>query len=255
VHLIAQGTDVHRYLAMPVRRNAIQQAVQGATSVITRSQSLADSLHQICGPRDTIRAITNGVDVNCFRYRNQAAARQQLGVKPKEKLVLFVGNLLPVKDPGLLLQMFSKLTAAEPEGRWKLVVIGKGPLKDWLMQEAVGLSIASSVQFLGPHPAEQVALWMNAADVLCMTSRNEGLPNVVLEALASGLPVVATQVGGIAEAVDAPWKGRLCETRSPSDIAAAVLAVAGSVDREQIARRSARSWTDVANDYHQALLS
>jgi glycosyltransferase involved in cell wall biosynthesis len=255
VHLIAQGTDVHRYLAMPARRKAIQKAVQGAASVITRSQSLSDSLLQVCGPSERIRAITNGVDVSRFRYRSQAETRQQLGVEPQDKVVLFVGNLLPVKDPGLLLQMFSKLTAAEPDGRWRLVMIGKGPLKDWLVQEAAGLGIASSVRILGPQPADQVALWMNAADVLCLTSRNEGLPNVVLEALASGLPVVATHVGGIAEAVDAPWKGRLCETRSPSDIAAAVLAVACSADREQIASLSARSWAAAAADYHQTLVS
>lgn len=255
VHLIAQGTDVHRYLAMPLRRSAIQKAIERAASVITRSQSLADSLIKVSGAGKKVRAITNGVDVSCFRHRSQAETRQQLGVEPQAKVVLFVGNLLPVKDPGLLLQMFSKLTAADPEARWRLVMIGKGPLKDWLMQEAAGLGIASAVTLLGPQSADQVSRWMNAADVLCLTSRNEGLPNVVLEALASGLPVVATDVGGIAEAVDAPWKGRLCETRSPSDIAAAVLSVADALDREEIARQSARSWAASAEEYHQTLVS
>jgi len=97
---------------------------------------------------------------------------------------------------------------------------------------------------------------MNAADVLCLTSRNEGLPNVVLEALASGLPVVATQCGrdcgGCGCALERPL---VRDAQPSSDIAAAVLAVAGSADREQIARRCARSWAAAAADYHQTLVS
>ena len=255
VHLIAQGTDVHRYLAMPARRGAIQKALMEAASVITRSQSLAAALVASGGDASKIKPIANGVNVERFRFRSQGEVRDQLGVNQTDKVVLFVGNLLPVKDPDLLLQMFSKLVASDPESSWKLVMIGKGPLRESVLQEAAGLGIAAQVQMLGPLPAEQVALWMNAADVLCLTSRNEGLPNVVLESLASGLPVVATNVGGIAEAVDVPWKGSLCETRSPSDIAQAVLSVVAAADRRQIASRSARSWSATADDYHHTLAS
>jgi len=69
--------------------------------------------------------------------------------------------------------------------------------------------MAEQVRFLGGLPALEVARWMNAADVLCLSSHNEGLPNVVIESLASGLPVVATDVGGISELVDRPERGEL----------------------------------------------
>jgi glycosyltransferase involved in cell wall biosynthesis len=95
---------------------------------------------------------------------------------------------------------------------------------------------------------------MNAADVLCLTSHNEGLPNVVLEAQASGLPVVATDVGGIAEVIDADWKGTLCKSRDPNHLALALRNAASKADRHRIAAHGAqRKWENVAALCHNTL--
>jgi glycosyltransferase involved in cell wall biosynthesis len=94
---------------------------------------------------------------------------------------------------------------------------------------------------------------MAAADVLTLTSHNEGLPNVVIESLACGLPVVATNVGGISEMLDADWKGVLCNTREPTALADAILRAVATSDRQRIATHCARSWADTAATYHEIL--
>lgn len=255
LHLIAQGSDVHRYLGDPLRRAAIMDAVKRATSVITRSASLAQALMRAGATGSRVRPIVNGVDTDCFRVRDQAKMRAVLGVDAQSKVVLFVGNLLPVKDPNLLLQTFAHLVVRDAVANWQLVVIGKGPLKDRLTRIAVALGVAARVRFTGPLAAEAVAQWMSAADVLCLTSWNEGLPNVILEALACGLPVVATNVGGVVEAIDAEWKGTVCNSRSPIDIAAALEQALKNTDRASIAAHATRHWSATADAYHEALSS
>jgi teichuronic acid biosynthesis glycosyltransferase TuaC len=226
--LIAQGTDVHSYLRDPVRESAIFEAVAASRTIITRSQSLA----RLLGTPKAI-PIHNGVDVSLFKP----------GPRTPGKTLLFVGNLLPVKDPHLMLKVATLL----PE--WKLVMAGKGPMRAELEAAA-----PPNTTFLGPQDAANIALWMNTADLLCMTSHNEGLPNVVLEAMASGLPVVATDVGGISEVIDQPWKGTLCQSRDPQAIAQVIQETLARTDRQQIAAQgSQRSWQATARAYHKVL--
>ncbi len=108
-----------------------------------------------------------------------------------EKTVLFVGNLVPVKGIDRLFRAMAELPQA------RLRIVGDGPLRRKLARLAVKLGIHDRVDFLGRKPPKEVADLMRAADVLCLPSRSEGMPNVVLEALACGAPVVATAVGEI----------------------------------------------------------
>jgi glycosyltransferase involved in cell wall biosynthesis len=114
-----------------------------------------------------------------------------------------------------------------------------------LARQARRLGIADRVLFLGNRPHEEVALWMNAADCLCLTSRSEGMPNVALEAVASGLPVVATDVGGVAELVGGGPEGLVVRAggRDVAGRVAAALwdALRAPADRERMASRGARS--------------
>ena len=114
-----------------------------------------------------------------------------------------------MKDPLRLIRHFAALIHRLPEHRLRLVLIGKGPLETAADELARSLGLGSTLQRTGPLLAEDVARWMRAADLLCMTSRNEGLPNVVLEAQACGVPVLSTRVGGLHEVIDEPWKGEL----------------------------------------------
>lgn len=214
---IAQGSDAHQYLDMPWRRRVILTGCTQAAGIVTRSQFLAERLAQAGVPAAKLRTVYNGVETDFFRPGDAAAARQTLGLPPDRKVVLYVGNLLPIKNPGLLLEAFARL-----DGSPELAYVGDGELRESLRQQALALGIADRVRLAGAQPPGQVVQYMQAADVLAVTSRNEGLPNVLREAFACGLPVVATDVGGIREIVTGEWLGTLVPSGNPAALAAAL---------------------------------
>jgi teichuronic acid biosynthesis glycosyltransferase TuaC len=253
--LIAQGSDVHRYLKISRRRRFILGAIRRSSAVITRSKSLAKLLAEAGVPEEKLKPVANGVDIQVFHADKNGRERENRGVRADSKLLLFVGNLLPVKNPQLLLGAFEKVVKARPEWQLHLCLAGKGPLQkeleDWVLEKG----LQDRVRFLGPLPAEEIAGWMRSADLLCMSSRNEGLPNVVLEAMACGLPVMATDVGGIHEVVDAPWKGRLTPEGDMETYARGIEELLESpLDRTRIAEYgSGLSWEGTAAAYQSVL--
>jgi len=130
-----------------------------------------------------------------------------------------------------------------------LLIIGSGSMRKAMERLAEGLGVGDHVHFLGNRPHAEVALWMNRADVLCLTSRSEGMPNVVVEALASGLPVVATDVGACREMLEGEPAARLCQSGDVAGIARALAEVlAMKVDRQAMAATYAGkySWQKAA---------
>jgi len=108
-----------------------------------------------------------------------------------------------------------------------LLLIGSGPMRRKLEGLARELGIAEKVHFLGRRPPEEVALWMNVADVLCLSSHSEGMPNVVLEARASGLPVVTTPAGAIPELPLEEDRFLVVKSCCPEDLAAGLREMLG----------------------------
>src|SRR4029079_10928700 len=127
-----------------------------------------------------------------FHVRDRRAERRALGLHEDGKIALFVGNLLKEKGALDLVDAFERLAPRRRD--LSLLVIGQGPLKDTL--EARARSLAGKLVILGPRPHAEIARYLGAADLLTLPSWNEGTPSVLLEALASGRPVVMTAVGG-----------------------------------------------------------
>lgn len=208
--MICQGSDAHAYLSDPTRRRLIVAATRKSNGVITRSADLAGRLASAGAPEEKLHPVYNGVDLDVFHpAADKTAAREELGLAAGAKWVLFVGNLLPVKNPSLLLRAVAAVRRAPGAPDARLVMVGAGPLEQAVKSEAQQLGLADSLVLPGSLPARRVADYMRAADLLCLSSHNEGVPNVLLEAFASGLPVVATDVGGIAELLDRPELGAL----------------------------------------------
>lgn len=262
VWLMALGTDT-LHLRHPARCRQVVEACRRAAGVICVGRRLADRLTAAGVPPSQVHVVPNGVDASRFCHRPRAAALQALGAAATSlqalldaqsagaPVVLAVGNLVPVKGPDLLIAAFARLTRP-PEGGplpW-LLLIGAGPLQRRLQALAARFGIADRVVFAGSRPHAEVALWMNVADVLALSSRNEGMPNVVLEALASGLPVVASDVGDCAEMVLGEPAARITPREDVAALAEALGDVlAASPDREALARRQGRrTWDDQAGD-------
>lgn len=255
VTLIAQGSDVHAYLRSAPRRQAILSTLDKVNATITRSRSLAELLAETGADPSRLHPISNGVDTQLFHSNHRTDIRQELHIDPAETILLFVGNFLPVKDPHRLVRHFSHLVAQMPAHRLRLVMIGKGPLEPAVDAQILAAGLQHQIQRTGPLLADGVARWMRAADLLCMTSRNEGLPNVILEAQACGLPVLSTAVGGLHEVVDEPWKGTLTPLNDlPAWESAARHLIENPLDRERIAALGCtRTWAATAAAYQQVI--
>jgi glycosyltransferase involved in cell wall biosynthesis len=179
------------------------------------SRDLALAMDRAAGAPGRGVLVPNGVDLEHFRPGDRDAARRALDLAPDGALVLVVGHLIARKDPLLALAAFR---AAGVAGA-RIAFVGRGELECDLRAAA-----DERVVLAGEVPPERLATWYAASDALLLTSSREGRPNVVLEALASGRPVVATRVGGTAELLAAA-PGMLVDAREPAAVGVALAAL------------------------------
>jgi glycosyltransferase involved in cell wall biosynthesis len=176
-------------------------------------------------------------------------ARRALALAPDGRLVLFVGNLVPIKATDRLVEAWGILSRSRALGDHDLlVVVGEGRCRADLERQAARLGVGGSVRFEGAIPPGLVPRWLSAADLLCLVSRNEGTPNVIVEALASGRPVVATPVGGVVDLIEHGRNGLLAGA-APEALASAIQLALGR-DWEEGSLRSSVStltWDNLAD--------
>lgn len=254
--LICQGSDAHQYLGMPVRRRLIIEACGRSRGVVTRSADLARRLGDAGLAAGKLHPVYNGVDTGLFHPpADRGEACRAVGLDPAAEYLLFVGNFLPVKNPRLLVEAWAAARAGLVGRDLRLVMIGTGPLEEEVRATARELGVGDSLVLAGRRAPAQVADYFRAARCLVMSSWNEGVPNVVLEAFASGIPVVTTDVGGIAEVLDEPFLGRRVPAGDARALAGAIGEILGCPpESERIARHGgAFSWSETARRYLELL--
>jgi len=253
---VAQGTDAHQYLRMPVRRRIMLDRLPHASAIITRSAEIARLLAAAGFSQEKLHPVYNGIDFTHFAPAGQAEARDLLGLPRESRVVLFVGNFYAIKNPALLVEAHARLCRDGEFTDCRLVMIGGGPLEGSLRQLAGQLGTGDQVIFTGRKDAAAVARHMQAADVLALPSWNEGVPNVILEAFACGLPVVASRVGGIPEVHPEGLLGRLFPVGNLDALVQALREVFHTPpDRRQIHEHARPfSWERTAAAYERLLL-
>lgn len=247
------GSDINAVPHNPRLRRQIQQGLGRAARVVAVSEALRDRLVDLGIAPERIVVQHNGVDGQRFSLRDRGAVREQLGVPTERPMICCVGRLSHEKGVDVLLEAMGRLAAA---GRRDvdLRLIGGGDEEAALRARVGQLGIEQQVHFHGMRPHDEIPAWISASDVLCLPSRREGCPNVVLEALASGRPVVASRVGGVPELIHGD-NGLLVPSEDPGALADALqTALAGTWDPQAL-RDSVEflSWDDVGAMYHDTL--
>jgi sugar transferase (PEP-CTERM/EpsH1 system associated) len=205
----------------PHQRWLQRRGWSAANRVLAVSSRLADRITLETGfPRERISVIRNGVDLSRFGAIERSSARAALGLTSDAQVVATVGRLVPVKDHMTLIEAMALIRR---DLNVTLVIAGDGPLRESLAARAAERGIDDRVRFLGHRPDVESVL--RAADVFVLSSESEGLSNTILEAMASGLPVVATRVGGADEMVLDGETGVLLPPRSPRELADALESV------------------------------
>lgn len=240
VILTSLGSDINQDMTIRWKRFQIIWALRNASAITAKSKALVSKIYAL-GITDKVYYVPNGVDVSRFADNklDVQELRSDLGLDANELYCLFVGRLNSVKGLSTLLAAISSL---KEQGRlhFKTLVIGEGEMRAELEEYIARNDLNAHISLLGEIPHDQVARWMMASDFLCLPSRMEGLPNVIMEALACGLPVVASNVGGVPELVNQE-NGVLVQPDDPEELAKALQVVAGR-EWDKAGIRSTISW-------------
>ena len=235
-----QGSDV--YLPSTFKNTISKLALKNAESVIALTEDMKSEMQKLCD-RD-ILVIPNGIDLEKFKNLSRKDIRKRLKIKDNEKIIAFVGSLYPVKGLRYLIKAMKFMI--EETKNVRLMFVGDGEESEELESLVEEFGLKERVKFIGRVQNEEIPQYMAASDVFVLPSLSEGFPNVVLEAMASGLPIVATKVGGLPEIIRDGENGFLVEPKNPKEIAEKVLLI---LEDDELRERMSRNNKDRVKEY------
>ena len=244
---------IYPCLEIASQRRQCREALQNAAAVISVSQDMADVARVLGVLPDRLHVVPNGVDTERFKPRDKTAARRELGLPEHGRLILTVAHLGLRKGHAETIQALATL----PQDVRLILVGGSLGSRDQRILRTIiaRLGLTNRVIFAGPQSYDRIPLYFNAADASILASYREGCPNVVLESLASGTPVVATQVGAVPDLIQDRRDGRII---APKDTEATAQALADVLEKpwssQQLSQSPAvRSWTVIAGQLRNVL--
>jgi peptidoglycan/xylan/chitin deacetylase (PgdA/CDA1 family)/glycosyltransferase involved in cell wall biosynthesis len=184
------------------RRRCIADVLQSADAVVAVSENLRNKITGFGVPADRVHVVPRGVDGDIFSPGNRLEARRRLKIPEQDRMILWVGRMVPVKGLDVLMEACDPLRR---QGlKFKVYLVGEGPLRKELESDCRTRGLTDTVKFVGPVLHDQLPDWYRAADLTVLPSRSEGIPNALRESLACGTRFVASRVGGIPEIAHEP---------------------------------------------------
>jgi teichuronic acid biosynthesis glycosyltransferase TuaC len=243
VVVMSIGSDINR-IGDPISAVHTRAVLRGADFLVTVSGDLRTKAVAMGALPEKSCAIVNGCDLSVFRVRDPIEARRRCGIDPTAEVVAYIGRMDVKKGLRELVEAAASLHSER--SKLQVYLIGDGPDRAFVERAVQSHNASSYIHALPGCHFDDVAVWMAAANLVTLPSYMEGCPNVVLEALACGRPVVATNVGGIPEIMSNDC-GALVP---PGESAALAQALAEVLDRPwdgaAISAHWSRSWDTVA---------
>ncbi|MBX3610153.1 MAG: glycosyltransferase family 4 protein [Hydrogenophaga sp.] len=205
----ARGTDLNLIPDYPFPRRLILRTAAQAGASIGVCQALMDRLRELGADGSRLHTLRNGVDLERFRPEPLAQARERLGLAQDGQYLLSVGHLIERKGHHIAIEALAHLPGLQ------LLIAGSGPEERALKELAERVGVSQRVRWLGVVAQQDLKWWYSAADALVLGSSREGWANVLLESMACGTPVIATNIWGTPEVVSTPSAGVLMADRTP----------------------------------------
>jgi glycosyltransferase involved in cell wall biosynthesis len=244
--ITARGSDINLIAQYSIPRKLMLAAARAAAAIVTVSSALKESLIRMGVPEERITILPNGVDLKLFKPVDRGACKKNLGINGLT--LLSVGQLNEFKGHDIAIRALAQLSEVT------LLIAGEGSGRGRLRSLAKSQDVSHRVKFLGTVPHEQLKNCYAAADALVLASAREGWPNVLLESMACGTPVIATNVGGIPEIVRVPEAGIIMRERTPEALVEAYRALRACYPARAAVRRYAEHFSWDATTLGQAAL-
>lgn len=252
-YIITLRGKLYECLPIPSQREQCATALQCASAVISVSGQLAEEARKLGVSDDRLVIIPNGIDREYFHSRDKRTCRKELGLPEEGRLLVTVAHLGHRKGHHEVIRAIAGL----PDDV-RLAIIGgpaQGEMPEKLRAVAAEVGVENRLMLPGSQPYERVPFYFSAADVSVLASYREGCPNAVLESLACGTPVVASDVGAVRDILPVPDVGRIVPPEEIGPLRDALAYVLDCKwDSEEVARKSGvRSWDEVAREVQKVL--
>lgn len=236
----AIGSDVNDFAKYNrINYYLSRKSIEESNIIFTGSKDLENKIRQYSTKPLNVKTFYKGIDVSNFReLPPKSDLLKRLGLNEGRRYILFVGRLVYDKGIYELAQAFSIVSKKYPD--IDLILIGEEIEKEKLAEKFEQEGILKRVLFKGMIPYKEVAYYMKASDLLCLPTWAEGLPNVVMEAMATGIPVVATNVGGIPEVLEDGVTGLSVPAKNVEKLAKAVIRMIEDEDLREECIRNAK---------------
>ncbi len=209
-----------RHISAPIPNNLATRWLytRATRHIVTTGEKLREQLIRDNGyPAQQITSVPTGIDTARFVPGDKLAARRRLGLDESKHYIGIVATLRSWKGHHHLLQAFGSLDAPD----WELLIVGDGPRREFIETMIVELKLAHRVRMVGQQ--ENAETWLQALDIFCLPSyANEGVPQAILQAMLSGVPVISTAVGSIADVVTHECTGLIVPPSQPEGLVAAL---------------------------------
>jgi N-acetyl-alpha-D-glucosaminyl L-malate synthase BshA len=204
-----RGADINKFGGKRFFKYPIKYALMRSAKIIAVSSDLKQNAINLGAQEENIHIMPRGIDLNKFKPMDKQAIRAKFNL-PNGFLVLFAGNLIKVKRVDRLIRVTAKLSR---DLNIHVLIVGNGPERANLENLAKSLGL-ENILFIGRAPYDNMPFYMAASDILVLASESEGLPGCVQEAMACGTPVVASNVGGLAELITNGVNGYLVDNEA-----------------------------------------
>ncbi len=254
----AHGSDLLVYTTKKSRvSDRIRFAIRQSDKLICVANALKEKAVYFGINPGKIKVISNGIDTEVFSILPTEIARKTTGLDLNAKVVLFIGHLIEPKGVHILLESISQVVSSI-KAPVLFLILGEGNFEKQLRRRVIELGVERHVQFIGTKENKEIPIWINSADLICLPSFTEGLPCVLIESLACGVPVVATCVGGVAEIIQQEDLGLLVSPGDAKELAEAIVtALKKNWDRKKIREYAIAQYNwkliskRILNEYHK----